>query len=75
MILTERFHANIKTAVYCKSVSQFSEPFDEGRKTSLLILNSAVCVDELDTGIDPDFMDIQPITLFTKNFKDKKNPA
>ena len=72
-VLTGRFHTNFKTVVFRKPVSQFPEPFGEGRETYLLILCSAVSVGNPDAGIDPCFVDIKPTTVFTKDFKSQEN--
>ena len=57
-ILAGRFHADVRTPVLSKPTAQFLKPFGERGKTSLLIVSSAACISNPDTGIDPGFVDI-----------------
>ena len=57
-VLARRLHTDISTAIFCKSVTQFLQPFGKGRETSLLIFSTVIGIRNTDTGKEPCFADI-----------------
>ena len=68
-VLAGRLHADFRTGVFGKPVSQFLETFRKGRKARLFIFRASIGIRDADAGIDPGFVDIKPTAVFTKDFK------
>ena len=57
-VLARRLHTDISTAIFCKPVTQFLQPFGKGRETSLLIFSTVIGIRNTDTGKESCFADI-----------------
>jgi len=68
-VLTGRFHADIRTVVFGKPVTQLLQTFGKGRKAGFFILGTFQGISYADTGIDPGFVDVKTTTVIFENFK------
>jgi len=68
-ILACRFHADFRTIVLYKPITQFLQSFGKRRETSPFVVGSSVCISDSNAGEDPCFMDIKSTAIKTKNFE------
>ena len=68
-ILPGRFHADLKTGMFCKPVRQLPQSSGKGREASLFIFRSSVRVGDSDTGENPGLVYVESATVLAENLK------
>ena len=68
-VLTGRFHADIRTVVFRKPVTQLLQTFGKGREAGFFILGTFQGICYADTGINLGFVDIKATAVIFENFK------
>ena len=73
-VLADRFHADIRTVVFRKPVTQLLLTFGKGREAGFFIFRTFKEIRNADTGKDLSFVDIKSTAVIFKNFKRQKVP-
>ena len=74
-VLAGRFHANIRTVIFSKPVTQLIQIFGKGRKASLFIFCTTVGIGNTDTGRTLGFVDIRLQQFLRMIFFYNKKPS